>query len=95
MKAKANGKNANLFAAGLLVTDIAMAIDWLWNKLSLLISAVLGKVLLTVIYIIILLPLAFLAKFFAGSGIELKPGRSSYYKSRNHTYTAEDLDNPW
>jgi hypothetical protein len=81
--------------AALLVPAVATGIQWFWMKLSGLMGAVSGRVILTVIYLLVLLPLAFLAKLFGKSSFRLKPGGDTYFKDRNHTYTKEDIMNPW
>ena len=55
-----------------------------------------SKVLLTVVYIVVLLPLSFLSRVFGKkNGIRLKPGVNSYFVDRNFTYTKESMENVW
>lgn len=79
---------------GLLFKKPAEKICLLWEKLTTVIGSVMNKVILTVVFIFILIPLSFLSKTFkrrtASGGIG-----SSYFKDRNTTYTKENLENTW
>lgn len=79
----------------LLAPPVARAIDRAWRRLSLLIGNLSSKVLLTLVYILLLLPLSLAAKWGGRSGIRRKPGGSTYFTDRNHTYDKEDLIHPW
>ncbi|HEY4287262.1 MAG TPA: SxtJ family membrane protein [Puia sp.] len=81
--------------AGLLVPVIRDGIHWGWMKLSEGLGWVSGKVILTVMYFLVLVPLAFFARWRGKIGLRLKPGGGSYFKDRDHLYTKEDLVNPW
>jgi hypothetical protein len=55
-----------------------------------------SKVLLTIVYVLVLLPLSFLSRAFGSkNGVALKPGSKSYYTDRNYTYTKDSMDNVW
>lgn len=79
----------------LLVPAVAAGIHRGWTRLSMLLGGISGRVLLTVIYVFILLPLCFFARLTGKLTLRLKPGGDSYFKLRNHTYTKEDLTYPW
>jgi hypothetical protein len=81
--------------AGLLSATAAKAIHWFWMKLADVLGAVTGKLLLTIVFVVILIPLSLLSKWFGKPSIRLKPGATTYFKERNHTYTSKDLENPW
>jgi len=81
--------------AALLVPVVATGIHWCWMKLSDVMGALSGRIMLSVIYVLVLLPLAFLARWFGKSSFRLKAGGTTYFKDRNHTYTKEDMMNPW
>lgn len=81
---------------GIFIPYISDKIHWAWMKLAHLMGYVMSKVLLTLIYLLILLPLAFLSRTFGSkNGINLKPGTQSCFKDRNFTYTKESLENVW
>ncbi|MBK6933240.1 MAG: hypothetical protein IPH12_21170 [Saprospirales bacterium] len=56
-----------------------------------------GRVLLSVVFFIVLTPIAWLARRFGSSSFLLrkKQKEESYYAERNHTYAPEDLENTW
>lgn len=81
--------------AGLFIPVAAKAIHWAWMKLAHGLGFISSKVLLSVVFFLILTPLAFFAKRSGKSSVKLKPGGGSYFKDRNHKYTKDDLENAW
>jgi len=81
--------------AGLLVPVVRDGVHWGWMKLSEGLGWVSGKVILTVLYFLVLAPLAWLARVRGKIGVRLKAGGESYFKERDHLYTKEDMVNPW
>ena len=81
--------------AGLLIPGVAKMIHWMWMKVAQILGFVSGKVMLTVIFIFLLVPLAFLAKWFRKTIIQLKRGGLTYFRDRNHEYVSKDLENMW
>lgn len=79
---------------GLLFKKLAEYICLLWSKLTHIIGAVVNKVVLTIVFIFILIPLSFLSKAFKKKAINGQLG-NSYFKTRNATYTKENLENIW
>ena len=81
---------------GIFVPFLAQKIHWAWMKLSHYIGLVMGKVLLTLIYVLFLLPLAFFARLFKSkNGVLLKRKPQSYFVDRNFTYTKSSIENVW
>ena len=60
---------------------------WLWIGEK--IGAVMSRVILSIVFIFFLTPIAVLYRAF---GEKKKQGKQSYFKERNHTYTAADLE---
>ena len=86
---------AFLFAA-LFVPPLARIITLGWTKLSLVISHVNNRVILTIIFYLILTPLAFFYRLFNKDPLRLSPEESeSYFCERNHRYCKEDLEKMW
>ena len=86
---------AGIGIVSLLVPAVAGAIHRGWMGLSLVLGEISGKVLLTIVYLFILVPLSFFARRAGKLGLRMKPGGDSYFKSRNHTYRKEDLIQLW
>jgi len=85
-----------LVITGLLIPVLSGWITWFWLKLSHVMGWVMSKVILSAIFYLFLFPIAFLSRFFKPDLLQLKKGNKlSHYKERNHTYTSEDLENPW
>jgi uncharacterized membrane protein YcgQ (UPF0703/DUF1980 family) len=85
-----------LIVIALFIQSLASYITWFWMKLSHVMGWVMSKVILSVVFFLILFPIAMLARLFTKDHLMLKKeGRSSHYKERNVTYSKEDLENPW
>lgn len=79
---------------GLLFKKPAEMICLLWEKITTVIGSVMNKVILTIVFIFILIPLSFLSKTFKRKKVSNGIG-SSYFRDRNTTYTKEHLENTW
>lgn len=68
-----------------------------WLKLGELLGAVSSKIILSLIYFLVLVPVAFLAKLSRrnNSFSVKKEGKTTYFHTRNHLFTAKDLENTW
>ena len=81
--------------AGLLIPALAKLIHRGWMKLAEGLGILVGSGVLTLIFVIIVIPLGWLTGKAGKSSIIVKPSGNTYYKERNHTYKKEDLENPW
>lgn len=90
---------ASLFLGliGLFLKSVTSRLAFLWMKLAELMGSVMNKVILSVIYFLILVPVALLARVFRGvkSPLQLHKKSTTYYTERNHLYTAKDIEQPW
>jgi predicted membrane protein len=85
-----------LAAIGLFSDYLSNKVTWVWLKISELIGAVMGKILMGTVFFIFLTPIAFLMRTFGKPGMRLKkPAHNTLYNERNHTYTASDLEDIW
>ena len=80
---------------GLFIPFLAKWIAWTWFKISDGIGAVVSRVLLTVIFFGVLVPIAFLSRLFTKGDLQLKRKEGSYYSDRNHLYEPKDFENVW
>lgn len=89
------------FALGIgllsLLSDFfAEKVAWLWTKIGQALGYINGNILLSVIFFIILTPLAILMKYLAKKdNLLLKKPKSSVFSTRNHQYVAKDMENVW
>ena len=95
-----NKKIFLLFALLLVVIGVASPyvskkISWLWLKFSEAIGYVISKVMLSIIFFLFLVPLAFINRIFRKDVLGLKKKETSYYSNRDHLYKSKDLENMW
>lgn len=85
-----------LGAASIFFPFAAKWIEWCWLKLALGLGWINSRILLSIIYFIFLLPIAWIARLFTKDPLMLKARNSeSLYTTRNHQYKKEDLENIW
>jgi hypothetical protein len=84
-----------LGAVGLFIPFLAEKIHWLWMKLAHVLGYVMSRVLLTIIFFVFVVPLAFLSRLAGKNTVQLKRKNSSYFTHRNFKYTKESLENVW
>lgn len=95
-------KQISFVYAALIVGVLSMLSDWIaqkitfvWQKIMKIVGFVNSHVLLSIIFFVVLTPIAFLFKIFKGDVLKLKKNDLTYYKERDHLYTKADLENPW
>jgi hypothetical protein len=85
-------------ATGLIALIIPAAghlIVWGWYRLALILSRVVNPVVLGLLFYLFITPIALLFRLSGNDPMRLKDNRGSMYEQREHTYTAQDLKNPW
>ncbi len=81
---------------GLFIPVLAKLIHDGWMKLAQVLGFVMSKVLLSLVYFIVVLPMSLFARLFGGkNGVRLKPGAESYYIKREFTYDPKSIENVW
>jgi hypothetical protein len=91
----------DVYAGGLIaLTGLAWsrAGEWLamyWMKGARAIGWMTGRVLLTVIFFVVVLPVSFFVKRNDKLDIRRKRGRRTMFKDRDHTFVGRDLKDPW
>jgi hypothetical protein len=87
------------FAIGVLSVFIPVAakgIEWAWFKLAMGLGWINTRILLSVIYFVFLLPLAWLSRMFTKDPLVLRRrNTTTLFVTRNHLYTKKDLENIW
>jgi hypothetical protein len=74
----------------------ARGIEWGWMKFALALGWVNSRILLSIIYFVFLLPIAWISRLFTKDPLALKRRTtSSLFVTRNHLYTKKDLENIW
>ena len=80
---------------GVFLPFLAEKIHWAWMKLAHAMGAVMGRVILTTVFFIIVIPMALLVRAFGKTGIKTKAGGNSYYVVREQNYEKEGMENIW
>lgn len=80
---------------GLFIPFLAKWIAWTWFKISEGIGAVTSRILLTVTFFLVLVPIALISRLFTKGDLQLKRKDDSYYSDRNHEYVPKDFENVW
>jgi hypothetical protein len=84
---------------GLLASFIPAAaqwIEWGWLKLAMGLGWVNSRILLSIIYFVFLLPIAWISRLFTKDPLSLRNRKTaSLFVTRNHLYTKKDLENIW
>lgn len=80
---------------GLFIPALAEKIHWLWMKLAEGLGFVTSKILLTIIFFVVLVPLSAISKLFRKPAMKLKGDANSFFKSRNFTYTPKSMEDVW
>jgi len=82
--------------AGVLSTWLSEKIDWAWGKLSWLLGEISNRVLLTVIYFLVITPVAVIRRMLKRDGLtRFDPAARSNFVEREHTFQKKDLENTW
>jgi len=83
---------------GLFITPIANLIHRAWYKFAEILGFVNSKILLSLVFFIFLVPIAFISRIFTKNKamqLQKKEDGESYYKDRDHTYSKTDFENMW
>lgn len=81
-------------AIGLFIKPLAKWIDWGWRKFSEGLGWVMSRVVMGVIYILVLVPIAFLAQRSRKDPLMLKQ-QETYWHKREKKFEREDLEKMW
>jgi hypothetical protein len=78
------------------IPAFAKGIEWLWMKLALGLGWINSRILLSIIFFIFLLPIAWVSKIFRKDPLLIRGNKyTSLFTTRNHLYTKKDLENIW
>lgn len=81
--------------SGVILKPLGKLIARGWYKLAELLSLVMSKVIMAVVYIFVLVPVATLYRLTKNDKLRLRRGPESKWIKREHQYTADDLKNIW
>jgi len=82
--------------AGALSARMAVLIDRWWMGLAALLGRFMPVVVLTVVYVVVLLPFALLSRIFGQRDpLMLRRSVGSLFRTAERTFTAKSLTRPW
>ena len=86
-------------AVGVISIAIPVAGDLIvkgWYKIAEILGAINGRILLSIVFFLVLLPVALLAKLGKKNLLALKKeSRKTVFVERNHKYVAKDMEQVW
>ncbi len=83
---------------GLFSSFLSHKIAWLWWKIAEVLGSINGFILLSILFFILLTPIAWLMKLTKKDALKLKKNakeKPSYYTERNHDFSPKDIEKPW
>jgi hypothetical protein len=80
---------------GILLRPLALKIAWVWHKLGDIMGFLISKLILSIIFFVILLPIALIYRLIKRDTLMLKNKYSSYWIIRNYKYAKKDMENVW
>jgi hypothetical protein len=84
-----------LVLTGLFWRRAAVLLSLSWMKLGKLIGAITGRVLLTLVFVLVVLPISIVARRKDWLGIRMRRERRTHFKDRAHLFERADLQDPW
>jgi len=83
-------------AAGILSNYLSERIDWVWSKLSAVLAVVSNTVLLTLVFILVLTPMAVVRRLRRKDAMtRFDPSAASNFVARDHRFVPKDLEQTW
>lgn len=70
----------------------------IWLGLSQLLGTIVSKIILSIIYFILVIPVGVFRRLLGKDSLQLsqfKKGNTSVMQTRNHTFVREDIENPY
>lgn len=88
--------SAAIGAVCIMSDKAAAGIEWFWIRLANILGWINSRIILTIIYFVFLLPIAWVSRAFTNDPLHLRRRKTkSIFSDRNHVYTKKDLENIW
>ena len=82
--------------AGIFSTNLSKIIDYLWMKLALFLNFIMSNILLSIIFFLLLFPVAILSRVFGNHDLlNLKNKTESNFKDSNKKFEKISFEKPW
>ena len=72
--------------------------EWIhrsWMKLALVLGWINSRILLTILFFVVLTPVALVARLLGKTSIRKQPANGTQLITRHHLFTKNDLQHPW
>jgi len=80
----------------ILSSYLAEKIEWLWLQLGYVLGLIVPKIILSLIFFLVLLPVALLSKVFGKkNALQLKDTQDSLFKTVDKTFDPKSFEKPW
>ena len=81
---------------GVLSRSLSKKIEWCWFKISGLLGFVVPKLILTIIFFVVLFPVALLSRVFSKSNpLSLKNNKDSLFQHRHGSFEKSSFEDLW
>ncbi len=81
---------------GIVSPYLSRKIEWIWFKIAELLGYIMPNVILSIVYYLLLVPLAFLSKLFGKKDpLGIKNTQNSMFKDVDKTFDSKSMENPW
>ena len=81
--------------SGIIIKALGKLIAQAWYKLADLLSLFMSKIIMSVVFILVLVPVALLYRLSKKDRLGLNRKNESRWIGREHRYTSDDLKNIW
>lgn len=82
--------------AGVISGYLAEKINWVWMKLTWVLSMIVPNILLAIVFYLILTPIALLSRVFGGKDqLMLKNNAPTVFKAYDKKFDPASFENPW
>ena len=68
---------------------------WIWFKIAHILGWINTRILLSLVFFVILYPIARLSRLFNKDKLNLESGQTTLFTTRNHLYVKKDVENIW
>ena len=87
--------SASLIPIFLLSAFLSRIILTLWFKLAVVLGWINGRILLSVVFFVLLIPFALISRLFTKDPLKLSLKSKETFVKRGHVFEKRDLENPW
>ncbi|MFY0591769.1 hypothetical protein [Roseivirga sp.] len=87
---------ATLIGLAALLSDyLSIKINWLWTKLTWVLSLIVPNILMSIVFYLVLFPIATLSRISKKNPLSLKNKSDSLFINTKKSFTKKSFENPW